>query len=921
MDAPTSQSEDSSHEDRLQSSDGIGGSLTAEIAPYDSPRDTFSSVSPRPTGEDVDADDERSDSERDHVPSSFSHYEAQEPTVRHYHPEASVLPTTAPDEVGGSNSTRMINDSQVDDGDSDGPPGLATVSRGTDSGEESEDDLNSDDQIMPELEPINFYSNSASETNTSRTHGTTSQNNMALNEPTQSEAARGSISRNASSGLGGLDTGANRSMFPDRFEAFMGEVYRALSGLRGSATTTSNRPQEIIEKMHVLDREELRRFQNLVMLQADNEEDRVRGASCSVCCEVLIIEDEQKESSLGGEKGKGKEHDSRSSMESDGSGSSGTHQEDTRRIVALPCTHVFHSTCLVPWFARSATCPECRFDLDPSRRIVAASNPVRPRIRMSRDIYDLYNRPRRNGDQAGLLASTSAGRSRSLPRDGSNDLVADSHAEQQVHSNPVTQPAGTFPVENMSSSRETSGPAESQGTAIVEATAHQETTSETLNGRTAENTEMGSNQSPLDPLSLAQQEEGPPLNTHHEISNSVIDVASRSPVEHSATPNDEAPEALSHVSERLSGIRDSLHGVQNRMRRLENRLDGVEGRLRNMDGRSGVRSNALDSTRVLSNRQDVGLFNVGSREEAIRRLRSLAAEDSSTSRSSPASVNLPTSSVQITADGHFNERRSQMRNENSPRLTSEIDQSLIPTASSSTTTQEPIADPPVMMRPSEAAPTTTASNAPARPNDRARTSIPGEGDSRQGSSMSSTASPLDTEEGDEDTAILEQEIRELEEQLEEDRLYVQLGDNALQQLSGMMNNLSRVLREAALQEQVFSQAIDALQDRGQGRPTGSPDLGITSRETEIDPRMLEGIASMAPILVPSDDVVHQALSQDTLHPRDYVPPPGRMTFEEMLEFKEKEQGLRCPGICGKLVEEGGCTCPTEERDAKVERSE
>ncbi|KAG8922809.1 hypothetical protein FRC00_007001 [Tulasnella sp. 408] len=312
MDAPPSHSGDSSHEERLQSSDGIGG--------Y------------RPTGEDVDADDESSDSGRDGVTSSFSHQEAQEPSARRYHPEASVLPATAPAEVGGSNSTRIINDSQVADGDSDGPPGLATVSGSADSGEESEDDLNSDDHIMPELEPIGFYSNSASEFNTSRIHGTTSQNNMAPNEPTQSEAAQSSISRNAASRLGRVDTGANRSMFPDRFEAFMGEVYRALSGLQDSATTTSNRPQEIIEKMHVLDREELRRFQNLVILQADNEEDRVRGASCSVCWEVLILEDEQKESSLGEGKGKGKEHDSRSSMESDGSGSSGTHQEDKRRI-------------------------------------------------------------------------------------------------------------------------------------------------------------------------------------------------------------------------------------------------------------------------------------------------------------------------------------------------------------------------------------------------------------------------------------------------------------------------------------------------------------------------------------------------------------------------------------------------------------
>ncbi|KAK7052317.1 hypothetical protein R3P38DRAFT_3594992 [Favolaschia claudopus] len=36
-------------------------------------------------------------------------------------------------------------------------------------------------------------------------------------------------------------------------------------------------------------------------------------------------------------------------------------------ITALPCAHVFHSACLLPWFSRpgQTTCPTCRFDVDP----------------------------------------------------------------------------------------------------------------------------------------------------------------------------------------------------------------------------------------------------------------------------------------------------------------------------------------------------------------------------------------------------------------------------------------------------------------------------------------------------------------------------------------------------------------------------
>ena len=37
------------------------------------------------------------------------------------------------------------------------------------------------------------------------------------------------------------------------------------------------------------------------------------------------------------------------------------------KAVALPCAHVFHEQCLLPWFQNRSTCPSCRFDLDPER--------------------------------------------------------------------------------------------------------------------------------------------------------------------------------------------------------------------------------------------------------------------------------------------------------------------------------------------------------------------------------------------------------------------------------------------------------------------------------------------------------------------------------------------------------------------------
>jgi hypothetical protein len=37
------------------------------------------------------------------------------------------------------------------------------------------------------------------------------------------------------------------------------------------------------------------------------------------------------------------------------------------KIVSLPCAHVFHASCLLPWFSRpnQTTCPTCRFNIDP----------------------------------------------------------------------------------------------------------------------------------------------------------------------------------------------------------------------------------------------------------------------------------------------------------------------------------------------------------------------------------------------------------------------------------------------------------------------------------------------------------------------------------------------------------------------------
>ncbi|KAI0357585.1 hypothetical protein OH77DRAFT_1588439 [Trametes cingulata] len=50
------------------------------------------------------------------------------------------------------------------------------------------------------------------------------------------------------------------------------------------------------------------------------------------------------------------------------------------KIVVLPCSHVFHASCLLPWFSKPGrtTCPSCRFDIDPDS-LTYTPRPLRAR--------------------------------------------------------------------------------------------------------------------------------------------------------------------------------------------------------------------------------------------------------------------------------------------------------------------------------------------------------------------------------------------------------------------------------------------------------------------------------------------------------------------------------------------------------------
>lgn len=39
--------------------------------------------------------------------------------------------------------------------------------------------------------------------------------------------------------------------------------------------------------------------------------------------------------------------------------------EMSQETIELPCKHVFHDECILPWIKQSGTCPVCRFELVP----------------------------------------------------------------------------------------------------------------------------------------------------------------------------------------------------------------------------------------------------------------------------------------------------------------------------------------------------------------------------------------------------------------------------------------------------------------------------------------------------------------------------------------------------------------------------
>lgn len=113
--------------------------------------------------------------------------------------------------------------------------------------------------------------------------------------------------------------------------------------------------------------------------------------------------------------------------------------KEGENVVRLPCEHVFHDACVMPWFEEHNTCPVCRFALP-----VESPSPSRQMRRFRRNqVAQESNRDVTTGDQVidsflGLFRAATGGDAPRRPRPRaylSDELLSEAEEERQLRDN------------------------------------------------------------------------------------------------------------------------------------------------------------------------------------------------------------------------------------------------------------------------------------------------------------------------------------------------------------------------------------------------------------------------------------------------------------------------------------------------------
>ncbi|EIN12806.1 hypothetical protein PUNSTDRAFT_50034 [Punctularia strigosozonata HHB-11173 SS5] len=135
------------------------------------------------------------------------------------------------------------------------------------------------------------------------------------------------------------------------------------------------RAKRLVDGLEVVPVGLVKRMEHLSVEHShENSQDEAPG--CAICWDSLL------EPEGGGFDAQAQDQpaDAAGPSPSSSSKAEKANEKEYPKIVSLPCAHVFHASCLIPWFSRprQTTCPTCRFNIDPEN---LTYRPPQPRSR------------------------------------------------------------------------------------------------------------------------------------------------------------------------------------------------------------------------------------------------------------------------------------------------------------------------------------------------------------------------------------------------------------------------------------------------------------------------------------------------------------------------------------------------------------